>query len=83
MSDVRFLRIAPTVVLLTYKANQVGTDHGKPLPLAMYVSSVWVNRDGKWLNVLAQDTPEASVSSSLQLRQKNFPPDSNTQKITN
>ena len=60
VSDVRFSQPAPTVVLLTYKATQVGTDHGKPLPSPLYISSVWVKRDGKWLNVLFQDTPQTT-----------------------
>jgi quercetin dioxygenase-like cupin family protein len=69
ISDMHFAEIAPTVVLLTYKATETGTDHGKPLPSPLYISSVWVNKNGKWMNVLYQDTPEAPASSSSQERQ--------------
>jgi len=60
MSQVRFSRLAPTVVLLTYRLDEIDIDHGKPIPLTKYISSIWVYRDGKWLNVLGQDTPATS-----------------------
>jgi len=55
LRNVRFSRLAPTVVLLTYEARVVGTYDGKPLPSLQFVSSVWVERNGKWLNVLYQN----------------------------
>ncbi|PYT76801.1 MAG: hypothetical protein DMG40_25390 [Acidobacteria bacterium] len=68
MSEVRFSRLAPTVVLLTYNATQVGTDHGKPVPSPVYISSVWVNRNGKWLNALFQDTRQLSPGNEAEIR---------------
>ena len=62
MNEVHFSRLAPSVVLLTYRLDEVDLEHGKPAPSAKYISSVWVQREGKWLNVLGHDTPAAGGS---------------------
>lgn len=63
MNEVHFSQLAPTAFLLTYKLNEVDIDQGKPVPSTKYVSSLWVNRGGKWLNVLSQDTPATSPTT--------------------
>jgi hypothetical protein len=42
--------------LLTYYAEQDTTCNGKPVPSPVWVSSLYVRRDGHWLNALYQQT---------------------------
>lgn len=49
--------VAENAVLLTYHVNAAGLDHGKAFHLDGYASSLWMKRDGKWLNVFYQSTP--------------------------
>jgi hypothetical protein len=43
--------------LITYRVNASGLDHGKDFKIDQYVSSLWMKRDGKWINVFYQATP--------------------------
>ncbi|PZR74916.1 MAG: hypothetical protein DLM52_08600 [Chthoniobacterales bacterium] len=43
--------------LLTYHAAQETTCSGKAVPSSVWVSSLYVRRDGRWLNALYQQTP--------------------------
>jgi hypothetical protein len=45
--------------LLTYHAAQDTTCGGKPVPSPVWVSSLYGKRDGRWLNVLYQQTQTA------------------------
>jgi hypothetical protein len=49
--------VADNAVLLTYYVKATGLDHGKAFQLDSYASSLWMKRDGKWLNVFYQATP--------------------------
>jgi hypothetical protein len=58
LSEARLLAISDDAVLLSYRADSrsaAGTAH--PEPTAMYVSSLWIHRDGRWQNLFSQDTP--------------------------
>ena len=55
---VRF--VAGNAALITYRAQAAGLDHGKAFHLDSYASSLWIERDGKWLNVFYQSTPAAA-----------------------
>lgn len=55
---VRFL--SDDTALVTYHAKAAGLDHGKPFQLESYASSVWMKRDGAWLNVFYQATPASA-----------------------
>ena len=58
LSEERLLAISDDAVILSYRADSrpaAGSAH--PEPAAMYVSSLWCRRDGRWLNVFSQDTP--------------------------
>jgi len=57
----RILTVAPGHVLLAYLAayRRPGSDRDE----AMYVSSLWSDRDGGWRNVFSQDTPVAAAGS--------------------
>ena len=49
--------VAENAVLITYLVKASGLDHGKAFQLNSYASSLWMKRDGKWLNVFYQATP--------------------------
>jgi hypothetical protein len=53
--DARF--VAENAVLITYRVKAAGLDHGKAFQLDSYASSLWMKRNGKWLNVFYQSTP--------------------------
>jgi Domain of unknown function (DUF4440) len=45
--------------LLTYHAAQETICSGKPVPSPVWVSSLYIKRDGRWLNALYQQTAES------------------------
>jgi hypothetical protein len=49
--------VADNAVLVTYHVKAAGLDHGKAFKLESYASSLWMKRDGTWLNVFYQATP--------------------------
>lgn len=57
MDHVKVAMPTKDMVIVTYQAHQEGTWKGMPLPLDLMVSSVWANQNGKWLEVLYQETP--------------------------
>ncbi|MGD9997969.1 MAG: DUF4440 domain-containing protein [Ilumatobacteraceae bacterium] len=58
ISEARSIELSEDAVLLCYRADYRKTRRGEPgEPEAMYVSSLWVERDGVWLNSFSQDTP--------------------------
>ena len=54
-----FTRIAPDAALLTYRAEQKTACGGAPVPSPVWVTSLYVSRGGRWLNVLYHQTPIA------------------------
>jgi hypothetical protein len=56
LDDARLLVLSDAAVLLAYRARYRrpgAADTSEPE--AMYVSSVWCRRDGRWVNVFSQD----------------------------
>jgi hypothetical protein len=62
MQDVKFVSISPTSGLISYKATEKGTSHGREFTAVVYVSSVWSLREGKWLCQFSQETPAPKVT---------------------
>jgi hypothetical protein len=62
LSDERLVVLSDSAVLLAYRADyRRAPRSARPIePEAMYVSSVWCRRDGRWVNVFSQDTPPGS-----------------------
>jgi hypothetical protein len=56
--EVRF--VAQDAALVTYRVKAAGLDHGKAFRLDGYASSLWMKRNGGWLNVFYQATPAAN-----------------------
>jgi hypothetical protein len=58
ISEARLVEVSPSAVLLCYRADYRPARAGGPNEAAtMYISSLWIVRDGRWLNVFSQDTP--------------------------
>ena len=61
--DARIMVLAPDTVLLAYRADyRPATAGGAGEPEAMFISSIWCERDARWVNVFSQDTPAATPS---------------------
>jgi len=56
MTDVRFVALAADSGLITYRMAETGTSHGKEFAAKVYVSALWLKRDGRWLCVFSQET---------------------------
>ena len=57
VGDFRFTRIADNTAVLNYRAEQKTTCGNVSIPSPAWATSVYVKRDGKWQNVLYQQTP--------------------------
>jgi hypothetical protein len=57
LSDWKLTMINSGAAMLTYKATQDATCGGTAVPPAVWASSVWVNRGGKWWALSHQETP--------------------------
>jgi hypothetical protein len=49
--------LGPDTVQVTYENSYEGTFAGKPLPSRVFVSQIWLRRDGQWRQQLYQETP--------------------------
>jgi len=56
LSDWKLTMVDANAALLTYKGAAEGTCGGQPIP-AIWASSLWVNRKGKWTAFSHQETP--------------------------
>jgi hypothetical protein len=61
LSEQRMLVVSDTAALLAYRAVYLRPDEGAE-PESMYVSSLWCERGGRWLNVFSQDTPDTGLA---------------------
>ncbi|HEX2465348.1 MAG TPA: nuclear transport factor 2 family protein [Thermoanaerobaculia bacterium] len=56
-SGAKLRQVAPGVAILSYTATQDTTCDGTKLPPKLQVTSVYVQKDGKWLSANYQETP--------------------------
>jgi hypothetical protein len=56
LSEARLLVVSDVAVMLSYRADYRKTE-SSDTPDAMYISSLWCERDGRWINTFSQDTP--------------------------
>lgn len=61
ITDARRIDVCADAVMLCYRA--VYRRPGHNADEAMFVSSLWVNREGRWWNTFSQDTPAAAESA--------------------
>jgi hypothetical protein len=57
LSEARMLELSSSAVLLAYRAEYRRVEETAATPEVMYVSSLWCQRDGSWVNVFSQDSP--------------------------
>jgi hypothetical protein len=56
IENVRFAQISPNSGLIAYKITEKGLSHGKEFAAQVYVSSIWTQRENKWLCLFSQET---------------------------
>jgi hypothetical protein len=56
MQDVKVMRVANDVALITYQVKLTGSYQGKELKRPIYAASVWVRHGAKWLQAFNQET---------------------------
>ncbi|UNK71454.1 nuclear transport factor 2 family protein [Microbacterium sp. H1-D42] len=61
ISEARIVDVAPSTVMLCYRADYLA--FGGTTREAMYISSLWQERDGRWWNTFSQDTPVSDPES--------------------
>lgn len=57
LSDIKVVFLASNVALMTYKGTQDATCGGQTLPPAVWASSTYILRGGRWLAASHQETP--------------------------
>ena len=62
LSEPRLMVLADDMVLLAYRAafERPGEDESE----SVLISSIWQEREGRWVNIFSQDTPAATTSSA-------------------
>jgi hypothetical protein len=61
MEDVRFVPLSAKSGLIVYKITEKGVSHGKEFAAQAYISSIWSDREGKWLCLFSQETAARPV----------------------
>jgi len=56
MDNTEFRAISANTGLVTYKLTEKGVSHGKEFAAQAYVSSIWTERNGKWVCLFSQET---------------------------
>jgi hypothetical protein len=57
LSEIKVTFFNNSTAMITYKGTQDGTCGGQALPAAVWASSAYLMRNGKWLAVSHQETP--------------------------
>jgi hypothetical protein len=61
LSEPRRIEVSDRAVMLSYRADiQRATGVGDGRSEVLYISSLWCQRGGRWINVFSQDTPSKS-----------------------
>ncbi len=59
ITDARLIDVSADAALLCYRADYRLPGHSTAQ--VMFISSLWVRREGRWWNTFSQDTPAASA----------------------
>lgn len=58
ITDARLIRVSDAAVMLCYRADYRRLRDGSPgSSETAYISSLWIECDGRWRNIFSQDTP--------------------------
>jgi hypothetical protein len=60
VGDFKLSAFSKETALLTYHASQATVCSGKPVPSPVWVSSLYVHRNGRWVNAAYQQTQDMS-----------------------
>jgi hypothetical protein len=60
LSEARLMGLSDDMALLAYRAQFRRT--GEVDPQSVLISSIWQERQGRWVNIFSQDTPSADSS---------------------
>ena len=60
IEDYQLVKLGPGVYMRTYYVENEGTFHGKTLPERVLATQIWIQRDGRWVQRLYQETPLAT-----------------------
>ncbi len=60
LDQIRVQKLSSDAYLLVYRATQSAQCGGTPVPSPTWVSSLYVHRADRWVNVLFQQSPAAS-----------------------
>ena len=63
LGEIKFTRISEDAAILNYQAEQKTNCGPAQVPTPALVSSVFVRRNGRWLNILFQQTPLSKPSN--------------------
>jgi ketosteroid isomerase-like protein len=61
LAELRTLQVTPDVFVVFYPIRVEGTEEGKDISGKTTVASVWVKREGQWLNVFVHEVPMQSA----------------------
>lgn len=59
LDNFQFLMLDKNSALITFRGKQDGVCGGKTIPATVYATSVYVKRDGKWMNTLYTEAAAA------------------------
>jgi len=60
-SSLEVTLLGDGAALVNFENSLAGSWQGKPLPSRVYVTEIWLKRDGKWRQRLYQETPVAPL----------------------
>ena len=55
-SEMKVIPIGARSAIVTYKLEQKGSIAGQPFPSQVYASTVWAQKNGKWMAVFHQES---------------------------
>ena len=67
LGEARLMKLSDDMVLLAYRAEF--RRPGEEAPESVLISSIWQEREGRWINVFSQDTPSPQGSTPFTLSQ--------------
>lgn len=56
IEDVKFVPVSANTGLISYKITEKGASHGREFTAQAYISSLWTQRNGKWLCLFSQES---------------------------
>jgi hypothetical protein len=63
ISDPQVVRVSDAAGMLIYKLTEHGTSHGHEFTATVYISTLYVKRDGKWVSLFSQETAARPVTA--------------------